>query len=245
MTRDWLQMELGRRIRRERERQGMSLSDLASRARLSRRFLTEAEAGRANPSIVKLAGIARALRMPLGRLCDLPLAGSEGRRVALIGLRGAGKSTIGRRLALGLERPFFELDRLIVDRSGLALAQIFSLHGETLYHRLEREALEDYLERAGDSVLATGGSLVTQAASFERLLESAFVVWLRASAQDHWNRVIAQGDLRPMSAHPRAKEELAQLLREREALYARAHLVVDTSSNDPERAVAAILAALG
>ncbi len=222
----------------------MHLSDLADRARLSRRFLTETEAGRANPSIVKLAGIARALRLPLGRLCDLPLAGHEGRRVALIGLRGAGKSTLGKRLALELERPFIELDRLIVERSGLSLAQIFSLHGETFYHRLEREALEAWLERAGESVLATGGSLVTQATTFERLLESCFVVWLKASPDDHWNRVVAQGDLRPMSAHPRAKEELEELLRERQPLYSRAHLVVDTSTADIDDALAAILEAL-
>ena len=241
MVRNRLLAELGRRIRELRELSGLSLSDLARRSHLSRRYLTETEAGRANLSILKLAAIAGVLQVRLSWLCDLALPAPLHRRYALVGLRGAGKSTIGRQLALELEVPFVELDRLIEERSGLHLDEIFSLHGQSYYRKLEREALESWLERAGAAVLATGGSIVTHAETYERLLNTCHTVWLKAEPEDHWNRVINQGDLRPMRRHPRAMEELREILAERDDLYRRAHLMIDTSGVDIPRVVDAVL----
>jgi XRE family transcriptional regulator, aerobic/anaerobic benzoate catabolism transcriptional regulator len=232
------------RLRAARDARGLSLVDLAERSGLSRRYLTEAEAGRANLSILKLARLAQALRLEMRELCDVDLARDRTQRIALIGLRGAGKTTIGRRIALALEVPFIELDQRIVERTGLTLEQIFSLHGEPYYRRVEREALEAHLESAGSSVLATGGSLVTHADTYARLRETCFVVWLRAAADDHWSRTITQGDTRPMRHHPDARAELGTILAQREPLYALADLVLDTSAQAVDQCVAAILAAV-
>ncbi|MEZ6195644.1 MAG: shikimate kinase [Planctomycetota bacterium] len=243
-TREPLLEELGLRLRRLRDAQGLTLSELAERGRLSRRYLTELEAGRANPSLLKLARLAQVLRIPLGRLCDLTLPAAGSRRIALVGLRGAGKSTVGRALALALETSFRELDEVVEELAGLDLAAIFALHGEGYYRRLEREALELQLSRAGEGVLAAGGSIVTHPETWERLRETCFVVWLRARPEDHWSRVVAQGDLRPMNSRPRAMEELEAILAARAPLYAQADLVVDTSRLDPAAAAAQIAAAV-
>lgn len=228
-------IELGRRLRSRREALGLTLADLAARTGVSRRYLTDAEAGRANLSVLKLASLAGALRYGLGELCDIPLSRPP-RRIALVGLRGAGKSTIGRALAQQLEVPFVELDRLVEESAGLSLAEIFDLHGEFHYRDLEREALEGWLTRSGEGVLATGGSLVTHEESWGRLRETCVTVWLRATAEEHWDRVVAQGDLRPMR-RPQAMDELRERLRVREPLYRRAELTIDTSAVDIAAAV--------
>jgi XRE family aerobic/anaerobic benzoate catabolism transcriptional regulator len=152
--------------------------------------------------------------------------------VALLGLRGAGKSTVGPRLAEALGMEFFELDQMIEHASGLSLAEIFSIHGHDYYRRLEREVLGDFLARHHRGVIATGGSIVTHLESFTLLRERTHTVWLRALAKDHWNRVLAQGDDRPMRRNPRAFDQLEELLRAREPLYALAHDVVDTSNQE-------------
>lgn len=236
--------ELAHRIRRERESRDWSLAEVAERSGLSRRYLTEAEAGRANLSILKLAQIARALRMELKDLCDLDVSRSNAHRIALIGLRGAGKSTIGRRLAMELEVPFVELDQKITERTDMSLEQIFSLHGDAYYRRMERDALEEHLASHGASVLATGGSLVTHAETYDRLRATSYVVWLRAQPEDHWNRTLQQGDLRPMRHHPDAMKELRAILAQRTPLYERADLIVDTSADNIESAVKKISTAV-
>ena len=244
MVTDPILDQLGRTLRSHRERAGLGVSELARRAGVSRRYLTDVERGRANVTILKLASLASALRVPLADLCDIPSRGPSVRRVALVGLRGAGKSTIGRRLALDLELPFVELDQLIEERSGMRLADSFSMHGEAWYRKLEREALEAWLERSGSGVLATGGSIVTHPESWQRLLETCRVVWLRAEPDDHWKRVIEQGDTRPMASHPRAREELREILADREPLYERSHLIVDTSRTGIRGAVESVRAAV-
>ncbi len=222
--------ELGRRLREAREGARLSLSELARRSDLSRRYVTEAEAGRANLSVLKLARLALALRVPLRELCDLPLNASRGERVALVGLRGAGKSTVGRRLALALEAPFVELDQRIESLAGMTLAELFDLRGSATYRELEREALEAVLAEGQRQVIATGGSIVTAPETFARLRESCRTLWLSASADDHLARVIEQGDRRPMQGRPRAEEELREILASRRELYGLCERSIDTSA---------------
>jgi XRE family aerobic/anaerobic benzoate catabolism transcriptional regulator len=150
-------------------------------------------------------------------------------RVALLGLRGAGKSTVGRRLARALRVPFFELDALIEAAAGLPLAQIFELQGEAYYRRLERVTLEQFLEEHPAAVLATGGGVVTAPETYALLRRGCTTVWLRAEPGLHWQRVVQQGDRRPMQNNPAAMQELRTLLAARAPLYAQAHVTLDTS----------------
>ena len=171
-----------------------------------------------------------------------PAAGH--RRIALIGLRGAGKSTLGAALAESLEMPFLELDRLIEQESGLTLSLIFELHGQSGFRQLERQCLEDVLRRYPCFVISTSGSLVSEAGTFERLLSSCFTVWLKASPEEHMHRVITQGDMRPMSDNPHAMSDLKRILAEREALYAKADIQVDTSGRAVEQSLKQLIQAL-
>lgn len=238
-----LQVALGRRVRALRAERNQSLQTLAERAGMSRRFLVEIEAGRANPSIEKLAKLARALRLPLGELCDLPLPRPAG-RVALVGLRGAGKSSIGRALAERLESPFEELDEWIEQHAGASRGQIFELEGAEGFRHREAEALEAWLARHATGVLAVAGGVVENAAAYDRLLDSCAVIWLRADPQRHWDRVLAQGDLRPMQGKADARARLEGLWRLRQPQYARAHCTVDTGDRPIAACVEQILAAL-
>jgi len=155
-------------------------------------------------------------------------------RIALIGLRGAGKSTIGARLAEALHIPFFELDRVIATEAGVSLNVIFDLYGQSGFRRLERRCLDDIIDRNQKFVLATGGSLVSEPATFERLLTSCYTIWLKASPEEHMQRVIAQGDMRPMADNREAMEDLKRILDAREPLYAKADLAIDTSTGGGE-----------
>ncbi len=222
----------GRKVRSLRQDQGLSLRALAEKADVSRRFLVEIEAGRANPSLLKMAALARALRTGLKELCDLPLSRPP-KRIALIGMRGAGKSTLGRMLAERLEIPFVELDEWIEQHAGITRSQIFEHEGAEGFRRWEQEALEHWLSRNAEGVLAVPGGIVENPPALRRLLESCTTVWVRADAEDHWDRVIAQGDLRPIHAHPAARERLEELIAERTPLYARAHHRIDTSGKSP------------
>lgn len=230
--------ELGRRLRLAREGAGLSVTELGERAGVSRRYVTQAEAGRANLSVLKLAELARALRTPLAPLVDVPLASRHPERLALVGLRGAGKSTVGRALAQTLEVPFVELDARVEELAGLSLSAIFHLHGPDGFHRFEAEALERVLAEGERMVIATGGSIVSSPETFARLREACHTVWLRARPADHLQRVAAQGDLRPMLGRPRAMEELERLLAARTPEYTRCALTVETT----EKSVAAIVA---
>jgi len=217
--------EVGRRVRERRKERDMTLKDLAKSAGLSERFVSELEAGRANISVLNLAGVASALELPLAAFFAETPAGV----IALLGLRGAGKSTVGKALAQKLSVPFFELDQLVEQEAGMSLPEIFAIHGEAYFRRLELQVLERFLDAHDEAVLATGGGLVTSPDAFKLLLERTRTVWLKARPSEHWARVVEQGDLRPMQNRPRARAELNRRLREREPLYGRAQRVVSTS----------------
>jgi len=154
--------------------------------------------------------------------------GREG-RIALIGLRGAGKSTLGKLLAQKRRVPFVELDKEIESASGLSLGEIFELYGQGGFRRFERQALETVLEREQRFVMATSGSIVSEADTYGRVLTACFTVWLRATPGEHMQRVIAQGDLRPMADNGQAMADLEQILANREGMYGRADLAIETS----------------
>lgn len=234
---------LGQRVRALRKRADWTRSDLAERSGLSVRFLARVESGEGNISVVRLGALARALGTSPDEL--LRPDGAERRVVALVGLRGAGKSTVGPRLAASIEAPFIEVDDRIVDASGLALDQLFELHGEHYYRRLEREILKGIVATGRPAVVATAGGVVNDPASWDLLLRAARVVWLRARPEDHWSRVIGQGDRRPMRDNPDAMDELRAILDAREQLYSRAELVVDTSKRSPDAVVERIRRGLG
>ena len=228
MNADLLLTTLGRRTRALRAARGYTLRELADKSDLSARFLVQIESGEANVSVRKLASLARALGTTPAELLSGP-GGEAGLPViALLGLRGAGKSAIGRRLARRLKVPFVELDRRVEEAAGLGLDEIFAMHGQDYYRRLEREALEQVLG-GRPVVLATGGGIVTSPETYAALRRRALTVWLRADAPDHWNRVVQQGARRPMADNPEAMAELRRLLAERQPLYAQADHVIDTS----------------
>ena len=158
-------------------------------------------------------------------------ADTEGRarRIALIGLRGAGKTTLGALLAERLDVPFVELDREIERESGVSLATIFDFYGQAGFRRMERRCLDRVIEEHPRFVLATGGSIVSEASTFERLLAACWTVWLKAAPSEHMERVVAQGDMRPMAGNRESMNDLQRILAGREPLYRRADIEVDTS----------------
>jgi XRE family aerobic/anaerobic benzoate catabolism transcriptional regulator len=163
------------------------------------------------------------------------------RRIALIGLRGGGKSTIGRLLAERLGTPFIELDREVERRSGATLSEIFDMFGQETFRRAEREALDDVLRQHQNFVMATSGSIVTEPGTLELLLASCLTVWVKAEPDEHMRRVMAQGDMRPMAKSARAMQDLMSILRSREPLYAKAEVALSTSGKTPEQNVAELL----
>jgi XRE family aerobic/anaerobic benzoate catabolism transcriptional regulator len=163
------------------------------------------------------------------------------RRIALIGLRGGGKSTLGALLAKKLDVPFIELDREIERRSGATLSEIFDMFGQEHFRRAEREAFNEVLRQHKDFVVATSGSIVTEPGTLELLLASCFTVWVRAEPEDHMKRVMAQGDMRPMGKSARAMEDLISILKSREPLYSKAGASLLTSGKTPEQNLAELL----
>ncbi len=158
-------------------------------------------------------------------------------RIALIGLRGAGKSTLGALLARERGVPFIELDREIERESGTSLGEVFDLYGQAAYRRYERRALEGVIERHDRAVIATGGSIVSEPATFDLLLSACYTVWLTAAPEEHMARVVAQGDHRPMADNAAAMEDLRRILQGRHALYAKADARVDTEGKTVEQSL--------
>ena len=166
------------------------------------------------------------------------------RRIALIGLRGAGKSTLGSHLARHLGVPLIELDAEIEREFGLSLAEIFALSDQAAYRRSERRALDGVIKRSASFVMAAGGSIVAEPATYEKLLSNCFTVWITASPEEHMSRVIAQGDFRPMADNKEAMADLERILAARTPLYAKADAVVETARCTVETSFHRLLASL-
>ncbi len=161
-------------------------------------------------------------------------------RIALIGLRGAGKSALGQRLAQDLGYAFIELSREIEKFAGCGISEIHNLYGAQAYRRYERRALEEAIQIYPEVVIATPGGLVSDAANFNLLLSHCYTVWLQAEPEDHMARVAAQGDLRPMAASREAMEDLKRILEGRRAFYSKADLCFDTSAHSLDEAFVAL-----
>src|SRR3990172_8629801 len=166
------------------------------------------------------------------------------RSVALVGVRGAGKSAIGKMLARRLGIPFVEIDAMVEAEAGISLVELFAIHGESYYRQVEHDVMRKFLATSPRVVFATGGSLVTARETWGMVLRQCHTVWLKARPKDHWDRVSAQGDIRPMRNNPSAMDELKAMLKSREPLYAQAEMTMDTSKYSPEESVSLILKAL-
>lgn len=158
-------------------------------------------------------------------------------RIAFVGLRGAGKSTLGQLLAERLRVPFLELDRVVEQQNGVSLGEIFEMFGQEAFRRSERAALEATLINYPSFVMATGGGIVAEPATYELLLTSCLTVWVRASPEEHMQRVMKQGDLRPMANSAGAMDDLVAILRSREPLYSKADIVLNTARKTPRQSL--------
>jgi XRE family aerobic/anaerobic benzoate catabolism transcriptional regulator len=182
-------------------------------------------------------------RLALARIFGESTAGRR-TRIALIGLRGAGKSTLGRMLAKDLGYPFVELNREIERLAGCDVAEIHSLYGPSAYRRYERRALDDTVQRHRNAVIATPGGIVSDAATFNRLLDQCTTVWLQATPDEHMSRVLAQGDYRPMAGNAEAMDDLRRILAGRSPFYAKADTVVSTAGQTLDQSFAALRTAI-
>ena len=228
--------QLGSRVREWRAAHGTTRRDLAAASGISERYLAQLEGGAGNISILLLRKVARAMGVPVESLVRESAA--DARPIALLGLRGAGKSTLGAKLAEALRVPFVELDREVEKEAGAALGEVFSMYGQDAFRRFERRALEAVLSRNERMVLATGGGLVTDPGTYELLLERCRCVWLKAAPEEHMARVIAQGDMRPFKGRNAALDEIRKLLADRNRLYGRAELALDTSGKTAKASLA-------
>lgn len=160
------------------------------------------------------------------------------KRITLIGLRGAGKTTLGQALARSLRRPLVELDKEIEREAGISLSEIFLLYGQAGYRRIERRCLERIIHSQDEIVLTVGGGIVSEAETYNLLLLNCYTVWVRAKPEEHMARVVAQGDTRPMAGHAEAMDDLRNILTAREPLYSKADVTLDTSDRSAEMSFA-------
>lgn len=166
------------------------------------------------------------------------------RRIALIGMRGAGKSTLGSMLAKETGNRFVELDNEIEKDTGMPLGEIFSLYGQSGFRAIEKRTLERVLKENERAVVSVGGGVVSEKETFDFLLSHCYTVWVKAQPEEHMSRVMAQGDFRPMAANSQAMEDLRRILEAREPLYRKADLLLDTSGTPVEESFAKLKAAL-
>jgi XRE family aerobic/anaerobic benzoate catabolism transcriptional regulator len=252
-----LLVEIGALVRSERAKRGMTRRALAEQCLTSERYLAQIETGTGNPSVLVLDAIARAFdldpadlmpfqddavlrrlrRLPAERLAALVHGAEAGRanrarRIALIGLRGAGKSTLGAALAERLGAPFIEIDKMIERQHGAPVSTLFEVYGQGTFRRYERECLARVVAAHGSAVIATAGGLVADEHTFAQLLDQAHVIWLQASPAEHMRRVMEQGDFRPMAHNRDAMNDPVAILEARAASYGRAHGRLDTSGRD-------------
>src|SRR5947208_898574 len=233
---------LGERVRAWRGEQRMTRKQLAAASGVSERYLAQLEAGQGNMSVLLLRKVARAMGVGVERL----VREDDGQQkpVALLGLRGAGKSTLGAKLAEALKVSFVELDREVEKEAGAQLGEVFAMYGQDAFRRFERRALQRVLQQNERAVIAAGGSLVTDPDTYKLLLDRCLCVWLKASPEEHMARVIAQGDMRPFKGRSAALDEIRRLLADRERLYGRADVTLDTSGKSPRQSLAEIRKAI-
>ena len=237
--------QIGARVRNERAKRGMTRKMLARECRTSERYLAQIETGTGNPSVQVLDAIARAFDLACVDLLPPPMRTAapdarrtdRGRRIALIGLRGAGKSTLGAALAARLGMAFVEVDKMIEREHGASAATLFEVYGQATFRRYERESLARLVATHEAAVIATAGGVVADETTFARLLDETHVIWLAASPADHMRRVMEQGDFRPMARNREAMNDLIAILAAREADYGRAHARLDTSGKTVARCV--------
>ena len=268
---------VGARVRKARERKGMTRKRLSELSEVSLRYLAQLEGGEGNISIALLHRVAAALDHRIeGLVCEEDPWASEAARIAelyvaattwqrqrvrqildpdlpsrlrrqricLIGLRGGGKSTLGRMLGEHLGIPFVELNRDIEEQCGMPVNEVMALYGQEGYRRLERQALERIAAVIDCVVLAVAGGIVSEPETYNFLLRHFHTVWLKAAPEEHMERVRSQGDERPMAGNPKAMEELNSILASREALYARAEATVNTSGQSVAESKGELIAAV-
>src|ERR1700687_1337100 len=165
-------------------------------------------------------------------------------RIALIGLRGAGKSTLGSRLAQEMNASFIELDREIEKDTGMPLAEIFSLYGQSGYRAIEKRTLERVLREHDRAVLSVGGGVVSEKETYDHLLSHCYTIWIKAQPEEHMSRVMAQGDFRVMAGNDQAMEDLRRILEAREPLYRQADMELDTSGTSAEESFSRLITTL-
>ena len=242
MDRESVLAQIGRRVRARRTSMGWTLREVAERSGISPRFLCDLEAGKGNISVARLADVANALDVPIVSL--MSIEEEQKRVIALVGLRGAGKSSVGKALAKILGARFIELDALIESDTNLSLGELFSLHGEAYYKRRAYDLLMKLLMQNEPMVVAIGGSIVTDPETWQLLKRRTHTVWLKASPENHWKRVLGQGDTRPMANRTSAMAELRSILSLRSPLYAEAEQMIDTNSVGTTEAARMIAASL-
>jgi XRE family aerobic/anaerobic benzoate catabolism transcriptional regulator len=239
---------IGGRVRAEREARGLTRRALASASDVSERYLALLESGAGNASVLILRRVASALSVAIEALLladgVASRSSAQRRRVALIGLRGAGKTTLGALLARKLGVSLIEMSREIRRDTGLPVSEVMALYGPAGYRRIERTTLERLLRDVERGVLVAGGGIVTDDATFDLLLSTFHTIWLRARPEEHMARVLAQGDFRPMAGHREAMEDLKRILAAREPMYRRAHAIVDTSGDTPEQSLRKLASAI-
>ncbi len=258
---------IGREVRRNRAKRGMTRRQLAQASQTSERYLAQIESGAGNPSVSVLRAIAQAFDLPaaallpeagprtaaLGAILDLiaqvpdgelsalakeieshvarPADADRARRIALVGLRGAGKSTLGRMLAQHLGWPFVELDRCVEEDYGASIPDLIEMAGSATFRRHERSALDRVITEHEAAIITTAGGIVANPETYALLLRRTHTIWIKARPEDHMSRVMAQGDFRPMAQNREAMADLVAILEARRADYARAEAEVDTSGD--------------
>ncbi|WP_224813565.1 helix-turn-helix transcriptional regulator [Hasllibacter sp. MH4015] len=266
-----LQSRVGDRVRAARASIGISRRVLSEMSGVSPRYLAQLEGGDGNISIGLLLRVADALGVSLETLVarsDLPpealrmgeafaaadeptkarvremLSGATTKagRICLIGLRGAGKSTLGAAAAAALDAPFVELNRTIEASGGMPIGEIMALYGPEGYRQLEADALNQIVADHDRAIVAVAGGIVGEAQTFDLLLDRFHTIWVKASPEEHMDRVRAQGDTRPMEGNPQAMAQLRVLLTSREAEYARADAILDTSGQSVDDSLERLLA---
>ncbi|MBL4766147.1 MAG: helix-turn-helix domain-containing protein [Rhodobacteraceae bacterium] len=238
---------IGERVRSARRDAGWSRARLSAEADVSERYLAQLEKGTANVSISVLLRILMALEITSFDLFNPnPTANSASPApdvvgLALIGLRGAGKTTLGTELARQIGVPFVRLTAEIEEIAGIGVGEIFSLGGNEAFHRLEKDAIDRIAERYQHVILETTGGIVANEPAYNTVLTRFKTVWLKASPDDHMGRVINQGDLRPISGHNQAMDHLKSLLKTRAPAYARSDITLDTSRLNQKECVATLV----